>query len=415
MNVKAKPCFLKGDVKILPSKSYVNRYLIASALADNPTEIVALTQADDICRTANCLRALGAEIDYSDGLFTVQPIGKNLKRNAYLNCHENGTLLRFIVPIAAALKADSTIDGTERLRERPIADLIECLKTNRLTTDGKFPLKLDGGIHAGEFKIKGSISSQFISGLLLALPLLNGDSKIIIEGELASVDYVNITLDVLQQFKITIHKTDYGFDVPGNQKYISPRSIVAEGDWSNAAFFLCAGAINGDITVKGLNANSKQGDKEILNILKKCGTILQINGDDITAKQSDLQAFEIDAKHIPDLVPIVSVLAANASGKTTIKNIERLKDKESDRLTAVLNMLTILGIKALSDVKDLIIHGGKLTGGTVDGANDHRIVMSATIAALKATSEITISDSHAINKSYPDFFKEFTKLGGIMR
>ena len=413
--IKVSPARLSGEVTILPSKSYVQRYLIAAALSDAGTEMVALTQAHDVFHTMKCLNTLGADIKYTDGNFMISPIGGNLNKNTTLDCGENGTLLRFITPIATALGAGCTVDGTERLRQRPIADLLECLKANGLETDGNYPMKLGGKLVAGDYKIKGTVSSQFISGLLFALPLLDGDSRLIIEGELVSESYVNITLDVLQQFGVQTEKTDYGFKVHGNQKYITPKKIIAEGDWSNAAFFLVAGAVNGDINVKGMNINSKQGDMEILNILEKSGANIKVAKDCIKVQKSKLIAFESDAKHIPDLVPIVSVLAANAVGETVIKNVERLRDKESDRLAAVLSMLGNLGIKASSDGKTLTIHGGRLNGGNVDGVNDHRIVMSGAVAALNASGEIEISDAHAIKKSYPTFYEEFIKLGGSVK
>lgn len=411
MNITVSPSFLKGEIEILPSKSYVQRYLFASALCDAQTEIKALTQAQDIRHTTSCLNALGADIKYSAGKFTVLPIQARHGR-VHLDCGENGTLLRFIIPVASALGINCTIDGSDRLRQRPITDLLECLKQNGLAANDTYPLTLNGKLTAGDYRIKGNISSQFISALLFALPLLDGDSKIIITGELASINYVNMTLDVLQKFKVQILETDYGFFVKGNQKYISTGKITAEGDWSNAAFFLAAGAINGDITLKGLDIDSKQGDKEILNILNKCGANMQFNNQIIKVRKSNLKSCKVDAKHIPDLVPIVSVLAAYAQGETEIINVERLKDKESDRLSAILTMLKTLGIKCRSDGKTLVIQGGKLTGGTIDGVNDHRIVMSGAIAALNAESKITIADAQAIEKSYPTFFEEYIKLGG---
>jgi 3-phosphoshikimate 1-carboxyvinyltransferase len=414
MRAVVSPGSLDGVIQILPSKSYLHRYLIAAALCDADTEITAKTTADDVMRTKDCLNALGAQITCENGRFFVRPIrGKRLDTKLELDCGESGTTFRFVIPLAAALGANAKIGGKDRLGERPIIDLTNCIRAHGVTVGDGFPIDVSGQLESGEFKIAGNISSQFISGLLLSLPLLNGDSRVIIQGQTVSEDYINITIDVLSKFGVTVEKTDYGYFVRGGQRFISPGKIECESDWSNAAFFLVAGAIRGDLTVTGLNLESKQGDKEILNILAAAGA---------SAKNTDagykiisagkLRPFQIDAQQIPDLVPVVSVLAAYAGGRSVIKNVQRLRDKESDRLAATINLLAAIGVRAETDGINLVVNGAVPSGGLVDGVNDHRIVMSAAVSALGARGQVTVTSAQAVKKSYPQFFEEFARLGG---
>jgi 3-phosphoshikimate 1-carboxyvinyltransferase len=410
--IKVCPATLSGEVDIIPSKSYIHRYLIAAALADEPTEIIALTDADDVRRTAACMNALGAKISYKDGKFKVIPISTP-NRKAVLDCHESGTTLRFIIPVAAALGTTAEIRVSGRLATRPIKALLDCLAEHDVTASNSFPLKISGKLTSGGFRITGSVSSQYISGLLLALPLLDGGSRIIIENTLESKDYVEITVAVLKKFGIQVEELDNGYLIKGGQKYVSPGTIKAEGDWSNAAFFAVAGAIGGDIKINGLDPYCKQGDKAIVDVLKSAKAWHTMIDGTLHVKKSPLIAFEMDAKDTPDMVPVVSVLAACSAGTSIIKNVQRLRDKESDRLDAVINTLTALGINAASDGETLMVEGGDFRGdATLQGVNDHRMVMAAAVACLAASSACTITDPRAIKKSYPNFFEEFKRLGG---
>jgi 3-phosphoshikimate 1-carboxyvinyltransferase len=409
MQVRLQSAFLQGEINIIISKSYAHRLLILSALCDKPTKIIGRSTAKDVIATIDCLNALGAEILDTDDGYLVNPIRKTT--GGVCNANESGSTLRFLLPVAAALGSDCTFVVEKRLGERPIKELVDTLNSKGVSITDTPPYMVNGKLCSGDFNIPGDISSQYISGLLFALPLLEGDSKIIIDGKIASESYVDITLDAISKFCITIEKTPYGFFIKGGQKYISPSTLQVEGDWSNAAFFLAAGAINGDIKVRGLNLNSKQGDKEILNVLKKMGADITINDTFVQVKKSNLSSIEIDADNVPDLVPIISVLAACANGHTIISGVERLRYKESDRIHSTMQMLKSLGIQT-SYNGSLNITSGEITSGLVDGFFDHRIVMSASVASLKGTLPTTITKADAVEKSYPNFFEEYKKLGG---
>lgn len=409
MQIKLSPSILNGEIDIIISKSYAHRLLICASLAESPTEIVGRSDAKDIIATISCLKALGAVIEDSIEGYKVTPI--NLIKGSTCNANESGSTLRFLLPITAALGAECIFTGEGRLKERPMKNLLDSLRNGGADINDKMPFIVNGALKNGDYTIRGDISSQYISGLLFALPLLNGDSIIIIEGKKASASYIDITLETLKTFGISIDTTAYGYYIKGGQKYISPGKVYVEGDWSNAAFWLVAGAINGNITVKGLNTNSLQGDKEILNILKNMSAEITVKENGITVRRSQLTGVSIDAENIPDLVPIISILASQAKGNTVIKNTERLRFKESDRIKSTMQLLDNMGIQN-SYNGDLNISCCKLMGGKIDSFNDHRIVMSASIAATCCDGDTIISGMEAADKSYPSFFEEYKRLGG---
>lgn len=395
MNVLIHPCLLDGEIDAVSSKSMAHRLFICAALADGETVIKLTNTNKDIKATENCITALGGEIKRDFNTYTVKPVGGVKKARIY-DCGESGSTLRFLFPVICALGAGGTFIGEGRLPDRPIKELTGIIKGCDISGDS-LPITVDGKMAAGDFYIAGNISSQYISGLLFALPLLNGDSKIILTSPLESASYVDMTLNALKTFGVAAERTDYGFSVKGGQKYVSPGEVTVEGDWSNGAFFITASAIGNLVKVNNLDPCSAQGDKEIKRLLiefRSGGT-------------------EIDASGIPDLVPVLSVAAAYSTGRTVIKNAARLRLKESDRLSSVSNMLTAMGADATETEDGLIINGtGGLKGGTVDGVNDHRIVMSAVIAATRAEGDTLILGAEAVEKSYPGFFKDFKKLGG---
>ncbi|MBQ6708411.1 MAG: 3-phosphoshikimate 1-carboxyvinyltransferase [Clostridia bacterium] len=400
-----KPSKLCGKISSIASKSVAHRLLICAALSDKATKIKCSTLNSDIEATVRCLNSLGADIKFSDGVFDVLPI-KEVNKNAVLDCGESGSTLRFLLPVAAALGADSSFIGKGRLKDRPLSPLYEELERNGciLSPQGAFPLTVKGKLRPSDFIIDGGVSSQFISGLLFALPLLDGKSSITIKGEFQSKKYVDMTLDAMKLFSVEI---DYF--TSGNQTYKSKGEYSVEGDWSNAAFFLCAGAVSDSVEVEGLNINSLQGDKEILSILSQFGA--KVEGTKISPAQ--MKGITIDASQIPDLIPVLSVVACKAEGDTKIINAERLRLKESDRLSTIAEMLKNLGADVEELPDGMIIHSkGHLSGGKVNSYNDHRIAMSAAIASLISKNEVTIIDENAINKSYPTFFEDFKKLGG---
>ena len=414
MEMRCTPSRLSGRINAISSKSDAHRILICAALSQNETKINCNVMSKDIAATICCLKAMGTEISVDGDIITVTP--KPFKRQSDLDCGESGSTLRFLMPVVSALGIDTTITGHGRLPQRPISPLKEEMEKKGVTfhTDNKFPLHLTGQLQSGEYEIQGNISSQFITGLLLALPILNGDSIIKLIPPVESKSYLDITVSVLRKFGIEIEEQENSYIIKGNQQYISPKEITVDGDWSNASFFLCAGTLceNG-VTVTDLDINSPQGDKKILDVLKNMGADVQINGTEITVKKNKLNGITVDASDIPDAVPIISVVAAACKGDTKIINAGRLRIKESDRIKAVVEMINSVGGKAEETDDGMIIHGGNtLNGGKVTGYNDHRIVMSASIMSCLCKGNVEITDSNAVEKSYPDFFNDFNKMGG---
>lgn len=413
-----------GTVFSIPSKSEIHRLLIASAFSDRETviETGSLPEpSEDMKATALCLKEAGADVDFTEGSFSVKPFNKDgngnflLKDNPVLDCGESGSTLRFILPVISAVSEDFYITGSGRLPDRPIKDLLRTLEKNGKTfSEDKIPFRVKGRLNNGSFHIPGNISSQYITGLLLALPLLKGDSEIVLDTVLESSPYIDITLSVLESFGIKPERRETGWFIKGGQKFISPGRIKAGGDWSNSAFFLTLGALSENpVTVKGLDRNSCQGDREIIDILKKAGADVSFSGDSVTVKKGTLKGQVISLKEIPDLLPVLSVLAAFSSGDTIFTDCERLRLKESDRVKAVSEMIESLGGKTETEGNTLRIKGtGKLRGGTVDSFNDHRLVMAAAVAGAFTETPVTIEKAEAVNKSYPGFFKDFEELGG---
>lgn len=414
MNVICTPARVSGKIKAISSKSDAHRLLICGALSDCATKVHCNVMSKDIAATVECLKNMGADISVDGEIITVTPNKFNEK--AELDCGESGSTLRFLLPVVSALGIDATITGHGRLPERPISPLKEEMERMGVVfhNGSKFPLHLTGKLQAGEYEILGNVSSQFITGLLFALPLLDGDSKIKLIPPVESRSYLNITLSALGKFGIEIIEEENLYIIKGNQKYISPKEITVDGDWSNSSFFLCAGALNENgVTVEGLDINSPQGDKAILNVLRRMGADVQISGTEITVKKNKLNGITVDAADIPDAVPIISVIASVCEGETQIINAGRLRIKESDRIKAIVNMLASLGGKAEETADGLIIKGKEsLIGGTADGCNDHRIVMSVAVLSNFCKSSVEITDAQAVEKSYPHFFNDFNRMGG---
>lgn len=397
MKAVITPSPISGCIDAPASKSAAHRALICAALADKPTKIVCSTTSVDIEATAQCLRELGATVTKTEYGFFVEPITE-AKENTVLNCCESGSTLRFMLPVCAVLGKVVSLYGEGRLPQRPISELCNALTAHGCSISGeKLPLTVCGKLTAGDYIIDGSVSSQFISGLLLALPQTHAESTVIILGEIQSRPYIQMTLDVLSAFGIKTDFVDNKITVFENNGYISPEKYTVEGDWSNGAFFICADAIS-DNNVKCLNltTTSTQGDKAVTEIIKNFG-----------------KTEEFDVGNIPDLVPVLAVTTCFTSGKTVFSNAARLKIKESDRLVSTAKLINDLGGNAVADDDSLTVYGtGKLKGGTVDSFNDHRIVMAAAVAATACENETIINGCEAVNKSYPTFFEEYKKLGG---
>lgn len=401
MNVLIKPSVLNGRLDIPASKSCAHRALICAALADGVSVVSGVTFSKDIDATIGAMTALGAHFSIDGDSVTVHGISGKISGQADIDCCESGSTLRFVMPVAAALGADSIFRGQGRLPERPIDIYKRELSKHgvRFVTDS-MPYKLTGRLTGGRYEIEGNVSSQFITGLLFALPLADGDSEIVLTSRLESRPYVDITLDVLKRSGIVITESCNSFFVKGGQKYI-PHDERVEGDYSQAAFFYVANAIGSSVEVGNLLPDSSQGDKAIIDIIADA------------TENGSVKGYSADCSDIPDLVPILSVLGAYGSEKSVIFNAERLRIKESDRLAACADMLNRLGgnVKVTPDGLEITPTGG-LAGGEVDSFGDHRIVMAAAIAALGCRGEVIIRGAEAAEKSYPDFFRDYNRLGG---
>ena len=378
-NVILKPFTPCGTVAAPPSKSDVHRAIICAALSRGKCTISPVALSEDIKATIRCAEALGATIQMENNVLTIDGTDIFQNKTAVLDCGESGSTLRFFIPVAALGGIETTFVGHGRLPERPIGIFTEALPRAGVTCDtqGGLPLTIRGKLQSGTFHIPGNVSSQFISGLLFALPLLDGDSDILLTSPIQSVGYINMTIRTMAQFGVEIDILDNGWHIRGGQRYV-PSDYITDGDWSQAAFFLVSGAIGGEVTVTGANIDSAQGDRRIVALLREFGAQVHQDGSSVTVKKSPMQAISIDASQIPDLVPILAVCASFAEGTTHIFNAERLRIKESDRLKTTADLLNSLGGKVEETPDGLLITGvSKLRGDVVDGCNDHRIVMSA--------------------------------------
>ena len=391
MDITITPTRLRGTVAAIPSKSQAHRLLICAALAEHETILRCPDTNRDIEATADCLRALGAEITRDSTGYTVFPI-QTIPRSAVLPCRDSGSTLRFLLPVAGALGVDTTFQMEGRLPQRPLSPLWEEMERMgcTLTRPTADTVRCRGRLRAGSYALSGGVSSQFITGLLLAFPLLDGSSSLKITGRLESAPYVTMTQKAMERFGVRVRD----FTVAGGQKYTSPGTVTVEGDWSNAAFFLAAGVLGNGVKVTNLRSDSPQGDRAAARLLPA-----------LEERQI------IDAADIPDLVPVLAVTAACRRG-AVFTSIARLRLKESDRVESVKEMILALGGTAEADENTLTVLGTGLRGGTVDARNDHRIAMSAAIAATACSGEVTILGAQCVEKSYPRFWEIYKELGG---
>ncbi len=395
------------------SKSYAHRLLICAALGEGETQIDCGAVSDDVAATLGCLEALCADIsETAEGVITVSPAKRGEGEKA-LHCGESGSTLRFLLPICGALGEGAVFKMDGSLPERPLAPLSErlCSMGMSIRRDGNL-IYCGGQLHAGDYEIRGDVSSQFVSGLLLALPLLDGDSTLTVTGRLESAPYIGMTEAVLSMAGICFSRQGNKYRISGRQSYNLPPVCAVEGDYSGAAFFMCMGALSEKgVRVTKLPAVTMQGDSEIINILRSFGAVVTQGTDCVTVKGAPLRGRVVDASQIPDLVPVIAILASAAQGETRIINASRLRLKESDRLKSTAAMLTSLGGKVRELPDGLVINGtGGLHGGRVNPCGDHRIAMSAAVAALIADGDITLLDYKCTDKSFPRFWESFEKL-----
>lgn len=382
MDITIQPGKLCGTVTAPSSKSQAHRYLICAALASTPTTLICPQTSRDIEATVGCLNALGAKITRTADGYFVEPI-QAVPQSAVLSCCESGSTLRFLLPIVGALGVDATFWMDGRLPQRPLSPLWEEMERMgcTLSRPGANTIRCGGRLKAGSYEISGNISSQFVTGLLLALSLIDGACELFVSGKIESQPYITMTEEAMRLF--------------GAPHYRSPGTVTVEGDWSNGAFWVAAGMLGSKVSIQGLNAVSMQGDRAVV---------------DITHQLLDCHA-TVSAADIPDLIPILSVIAAVNHG-AVFTDIRRLRLKESDRAATIAEMIERLGGNAIIADDTLTIYGTGLTGGTVDSHNDHRIAMAAAIAATVCTAPVTVTGAEATEKSYPTFWEEYHRLGG---
>lgn len=382
MDMTIQPRKLRGNITVIPSKSVAHRYLICAAFANNETTLICPETNRDIEATVDCLNALGANIVRTENGYEIDPVSV-IPEKATLNCCESGSTLRFMLPIVGALGVDAVFRMAGRLPQRPLSPLWEEMERMGCTLTRPTPdtIRCTGKLKAGDYVIDGGVSSQFITGLMFALSHIKANVSLRITGSMESMPYITMTEQAIDLF-----------GPPGVQ---SPGTVHVEGDWSNGAFFLAANAVGSQLEVLGLNPDSAQGDRAVVEILKAL----------------DNGTPTVSAKDIPDLVPILSVVAAAKHG-AVFTDIRRLRLKESDRVESTIAMIEALGGKGSADENTLTIYGTGLVGGTVDAVNDHRIAMAAAIAATVCTEDVTILGAECVKKSYPKFWEEYARLGG---
>ena len=424
MKIAIKPSILNGTIEIPPSKSYSHRAVIAAALAESgkKSKIDNLKFSVDITTTTDIMENWGAKIKrFESALEIVGNDGRVVPKDKYVQCNESGSTIRFLIPIGITDENELIFDGKGKLVDRPLDSYYRIFDKQGIfykNENGKLPLTVNGKLKAGNYEIDGNISSQFITGLLYALPLLDGDSKLTINKNLESKGYIDLTLEILKLAGIEIVNNDYkSFDIRGNQIY-KPFDYTVEGDYSQVAFWIVAGIIsaNKDNEVKCLhvNKNSLQGDREIIEIVERMGANIEIFDDYVLVRPSKTKGTVIDISQCPDIGPILTVLGALSEGETRIINGERLRIKESDRITSIKTELNKLGANVAEEGDSLIIQGveGFKGGVTVNSWNDHRIAMSLAIASTRCEKEIILEEAESVRKSYPHFWDDFVKMGG---
>ena len=428
MQVTIAPGKLSGKIDAVSSKSYLHRILLCAAMSDRCTTIYLNCRSKDVDATIRCIEAMGAKVDVRDDRLVVYPVDAKVKTGEFpvLNCGESGSTARFVLPMTAAVCGGGTLIGEGRLPERPFGAICMVMEENGcIFSSYRLPMTMTGPLTAGTYRIPANISSQYISALMMSLPLIEGDSEIVFTTEVESEGYLDITEAVMKEFGITLEPTGNGYKVKGNRRYQSPGEITAEGDWSNGAFWVAANALGSDLQIGNLKADSLQRDRQIVSVAERL-----FQGIERLEMEAVAEATRADGKNdpvssseivingadIPDIIPISAVMACGRTGRTRFINCGRLRLKESDRLETVKTLICTLGGRAIVDKDDLIVDGcGQLKGGTIDSFKDHRIVMSAAVAATICTEPVTITNAQDVAKSYPEFFEDYEMLGGMVK
>lgn len=406
---------IKGIVCAPSSKSAMIRAVALALLAYGTTTIKNPSNCDDALTAMDMAETLGARIKKESEVITIEgnPVLKERPiKDTFLHCGESGLCMRMFAPIAGLLNKEMVLQGEGTLSLRPMKMVEELVKLGALcsTDKGLPPITVRGPISSGNYRLNGALSSQFLTGVIMALPLCNGDSEIYVE-DLKSKPYLKMTIEMMGDFGVDCEFNDTfdRFFIKGNQAY-KGKELEIEGDWSGAAFMLVAGAIGGEITVKGLNTHSTQADKVILDALKMAGAEVETKGDMVTVKKNNLRAFSFNAEDSPDIVPPLAALAAHCNGKTFIAGIKRLSIKESNRLEALIKEFSKMGINIYIEKERLVIEGGRgnIKNEVVHSHNDHRIAMACAICGLSGKTGVTIEDAQCVSKSYPLFFEDLS-------
>ncbi len=404
--VTVKPQKISKKIQVIASKSMLQRIIACAVLSERNTVINNISMCDDCKAALSVAESLGAEIIVRNNRITIIPGKKEVKN--IINCGESGLAVRMFSPIVTLFGDDFEITGSGSLKKRPLNEICDALKQSGVkcrTNKGFIPVSVSGKLKGGKIEIDASLSSQVLTGLLISLPKPDNDSVIKVKN-LNSKPYIDLTLSILNDFGVVVKNKNYKeFYIKGNQKF-SVSEYTVEGDWSGAAFLLTAGLIAGKIELTGLNLNSYQADKKIIDVIKKAGGKIYFTKNSVITEQSNLNSFKFDATHSPDLFPPLAVLAANCRGTSEIKGVKRLIYKESNRAETLRREFSKIGIEIKIKDDTMFIKGGKIRGGIINSGNDHRIAMAAAVIALNAESEIIIEDAYSINKSYPSFYED---------
>lgn len=406
-----------GDLRVPPSKSDSHRALISASLCRADSTVSNLIFSEDIKATINALRAFGVELDEQEDSVSIKP-KPLVAPQTEVDCNESGSTLRFMIPMSLLVDGKTTFTGRNRLVERPIDDFLHIFDAKQVEYryDGKLPLTVVGKAIDGSVSLSGNVSSQYYSGLFFILPLMEHDTEVIVEGELESKGYVDMTLNTLKKHNIEVINEDYKrFIIKGNQEY-ETTDYVVEGDYSNAAFWIVAGQISDEIRLKGLHKESLQRDSQVIDVINEMKGGLNWEGDMLISTPTRTHGTTIDASEIPDIIPILCVLASVSEGQTRVINGQRLRIKESDRIKSTVSELSKLGADIIETEDGMIINGvSKLKGGSVSSWNDHRIAMAMAIASTVCEQPVIIDGAEAVKKSYPHFYDDFARLGGDCR
>ena len=392
------------------SKSEGHRALILAAMAQGETLLPRLPASGDLLATMDCLRQMGTSFTERENSLLVTPIAGPPAAPLRLDCRESGSTLRFLLPVAAALGLRAIFTGRGRLPQRPVEALLAALRQNGITAEVRqhpWEIELAGRLTPGAFSLPGNVSSQYVSGLMLALPLLAGPSEIRLTGALESAGYAGMTEEMLRRFGLELEKIPMGWRIPGGMKYQSPGRLALGGDWSHAAFWLAAGCLAGPVTVTGLEPESTQPDRVILPLLRQMGARIEVSPEGVTAYPHRLTGTTIDVSGCPDLLPPLAAAMAFAEGESHLTGAARLRLKESDRLAGMAGLLRALGGRVEEEPDGLRIAGGGLRGGVADPCGDHRLAMAAAVAALACREPVTIKDAECVEKSYPAWWGLF--------